>query len=134
MNMTNHLANQPASSHVAPSTSPVGTVTIAPGVLSSIVSLTAQDVHGVARLGNVPGQQRVGATLNSSASNADGVAIRVVDDSVVVDCYLVATANINLLHLGEAVQTAIREALETMVGMPVRSVNVCVQDVEQIAG
>jgi uncharacterized alkaline shock family protein YloU len=115
-------------------TSPFGTVTIAPDVLSTIVSLTAQEVPGVARLGNVPGQQRVGTMLGSSAANADGVAVRVVEDTVVADCYIIAKPDLNLLQLGEQVQAAISEALNEMVGMPVRAVNVYVQDVEQPRG
>ena len=115
-------------------TTPFGTVTIAPDVLSTIVSLTGQDVPGVARLGNVPGQQRVGAMLGSSTANADGVAVRVVEDTVVVDCYIIAQPDLNVLQLAETVQAAISEALNEMVGMPVRAVNVYVQDVEQPRG
>ncbi|MBM7843632.1 Asp23/Gls24 family envelope stress response protein [Herpetosiphon giganteus] len=113
---------------------PFGTVTIAPDVLSAIVSLTAQDVAGVARLGSVPGQQRMGSMLGSGSANADGVAIRVVDDSVSADCYLIAQPDINLLDLGARVQSAVTEALNEMVGMPVRAVNVYIQDVEQNRG
>lgn len=115
-------------------TSPFGSVTIAPDVLSTIVSLTAQEVPGVARLGNVPGQQRVGTMLGSSAANADGVAVRVVEDAVVADCYIIAQPDLNLLELGAQVQAAINQALNEMVGMPVRAVNVYVQDVEQPRG
>jgi uncharacterized alkaline shock family protein YloU len=115
-------------------TSPFGTVTIAPDVLSTIVSLTAQEVPGVARLGNVPGQQRVGTMLGSGAANASGVAVRVVEDAVVADCYVMAQADQNLLQLAERVQAAISEALNEMVGMPVRAVNVYVQDVELSRG
>lgn len=115
-------------------TSPFGTVTIAPDVLSTIVSLTAQEVPGVARLGTVPGQQRVGTMLGSGAANADGVAVRVVEDTVIADCYIIAQPDLNLLQLGEQVQTAISAALNEMVGMPVRAVNVYVQDVEPARG
>ena len=115
-------------------TNPFGTVTIAPDVLSTIISLTAQDVPGVAALGQVPGGQRVGSLLGSSTSNADGVSVRIVDDAVVADCYLIAQSAINLLELGETVQAAICEALNEMVGMPVQAVNVYIQDLEQPHG
>lgn len=114
--------------------SPLGTVTIAPDVLSTIVSLTAQDVPGVARLGAVPGQQRVGTLLGAGAANASGVAVRVVSDEVVADCYVVALPDINLIELGERVQQAVGEALSQMIGMPVRAINVYVQDVEPARG
>ncbi len=115
-------------------TNPFGNVTIAPDVLSTIVSLTAQDVAGVAQLGQVPGGQRVGSFLGNSTSNAEGVAIRIVDDAVVADCYIIAQPDSNLLQLGAAVQAAVSEALNEMVGMPVQAVNVYIQDVEQHRG
>ncbi|GIV98335.1 MAG: hypothetical protein KatS3mg057_2992 [Herpetosiphonaceae bacterium] len=110
-------------------TGPLGTVTIAPGVLSTIVSLTAQEVPGVARLGSVPGNQRVGHLWDGTA--ASGVLVRVVEDAVMADCYIVAQPETNLVQLGKAVQEAVTRALRDMVGMPVRTVNVYIQDVEQ---
>lgn len=115
-------------------TNSYGTVTIAPDVLSTIVSLTAQDVSGVARLGQVPGGQRVGSLLTSSTSNAQGVAVRIVENAVVADCYIIAEPSTNLLQLGEDVQAAISSALVDMVGMPVQAVNVYIQDVEHTRG
>jgi uncharacterized alkaline shock family protein YloU len=110
----------------------IGSVTIAPSVLATIVSLTAQDVPGVARLGSVPSNQRVGHLWSGTTSQ--GVLVRVIDDAVQVDCYLLARPDANLLQLGQIVQAAIADALREMVGMPVRGVNVCIQDVEQRRG
>jgi uncharacterized alkaline shock family protein YloU len=57
-----------------------------------------------------------------------------VSDEVVADCYVVALPDINLIQLGEQVQLAVGEALSQMIGMPVRAINVYVQDVEQSRG
>ena len=110
----------------------IGTVTIAPGVLSTIVSLTAQEVAGVSRLGTLPGNQRVGHLLDGTAAN--GVLVRVIEDAVIAECYIVAKPETNLVSLGQEVQDAVTQALIEMVGMPVRSVNVYIQDVEQRRG
>jgi len=107
----------------------IGSVTIAPAVLVTIVSLTTQDVPGVARLGSVPGNQRVGHLWSGTASG--GVLVRVIDEAVQVDCYIVARAGTNLVQLGQTVQAAIADALRELVGMPVRGVNVYIQDVSE---
>jgi uncharacterized alkaline shock family protein YloU len=103
-----------------------GTVTMSPVALISIISRTARDVEGVARLGIVP-PSRVGKLLTGSHTR-DGVLMR-VNESVTVDIYLVAKSNINLLQLGEQVQAAVADAMREMANMDVREVNVYIQDV-----
>lgn len=104
-----------------------GTVTIAPHALTAIISRTALEIPGVARLGAVP-PRRVGERLTGSQSR-DGVLVRVAD-GVSTDLYLVAQHDVNLLDLGTEVQAAVANAIREMVGMPVHEVNVYIQDVE----
>ena len=106
---------------------PDGTVTIAPPALTSIISRTALEIPGVSRMGMVP-PRRVGELLKGSQSR-DGVLVRVTD-TVSADLYLVAQHDVNLLDLGTEVQAAVANAIREMVGMPVREVNVYIQDVE----
>ena len=106
---------------------PDGTVTIAAHALTSIISRTALDIPGVARMGTVPPRQ-VGKLLTGSQSR-DGVIVR-VSTTVSADLYLVAQHDVNLLDLGTEVQAAVGNAVREMVGMPVHEINVYVQDVE----
>ncbi len=108
-----------------------GTVTIAPHALTSIISRTALEVPGIARMGTIP-PRRVGQFLTGSQTR-DGVLVR-VDEAVSVDLYLVAQPDVNLLDLGTEVQAAVANAIREMVGMPVHEVNVYIQDVEAVRG
>jgi uncharacterized alkaline shock family protein YloU len=111
---------------------PNGTVTMSPIALISMISRTAQDVQGVARMGTVP-PSRVGQLLTGSHTR-DGVLVRVADSAVSADAYVVAAGDTNLLDLGERVQSAVAHAIREMVGMDVREVNVYIQDVEAARG
>lgn len=105
----------------------LGKITIAPEVLVTIAQLTALNTLGVARLSSgVPArvtQWLGGVTLGN------GVQVEVQDNTVAVDLYLVAQRGTNLLQLGRKLQEAIARAVEDIVGMPVREVNVRIEDV-----
>jgi uncharacterized alkaline shock family protein YloU len=106
---------------------PLGKVTIAPGVLTTIVRLTTLEQRGVSRLTPMPvkvrGWHGAGATAN------DGIFIAVTQEGVLVEVHLAAENGINLLKLGEAVQASIVRAIEEMVGMTVASVDVHIDEV-----
>lgn len=107
------------------------TVTIAPQALTGIISRTALEIPGVARMGTVP-SRRVGERLTGSQAR-DGVLVR-VGERVSADLYLVAQHDVNLLDLGTEVQAAVANAIREMVGMPVDEVNIYIQDVEAERG
>lgn len=101
----------------------LGTVCIAPGVLATIVRLTALGVEGVSRLS--PGG--MGKFLTRETP---GVKLQVEDNEVTVDLYIVARRDKNLLQVGTQVQQQVAEAIHLMVGMDARAVNVYIQDVD----
>ena len=101
----------------------LGTVCISPGVLATIVRLTALGVEGVSRLS--PGG--VGTFLTRETP---GVKVQVEDNQVMVDLYIVARRDTNLLQVGTQVQQRVAEAIHHMVGMGIRAVNVYIQDVD----
>lgn len=105
----------------------VGTIRIAPSVLSTIVSLTTLAVPGVSAMnGNVvSGMGR----LIGRNSQRQGVKVQVRDDAVFVDVHIIVEPGVNMLQVGNRIQQDVTEAIETMVGMPVREVNVFIQDV-----
>lgn len=101
-----------------------GVVSISPGVLATIVSLTAQAVPGVARLGT----SGVGRIFGRD-DPASGVRVQVKDEAVWADVYLVVDAGRNMYEVGTQVQREVTKAVMKMVGMPVQEVNIFVQDV-----
>lgn len=104
----------------------LGKVTIAPNVLVTIVQKTALSVPGVARLSeNVPGVQR----LLGLHTTAEGVQVSIAENQVKVDVYLVARRGFELLEMGRKLQRDVTRAIEDIVGMRVREVNVHIEDI-----
>ena len=103
-----------------------GKVTIAPSVLTTIVRLTALEQEGVHRLAPVPRPMR-GLLTGSRAD--EGILLGVGDDGVTLELHVVAEANANMLRLGDTLQTEVTRAIEEMVGLPVKSIDVYIDDV-----
>lgn len=102
----------------------LGAVVISPAVLSTIARLTALSVPGVARMSS-PGVDRFLGTRRG-----DGVKVEVVDEAVVLDLYIVAATDANILQLSREIQSKVTRAVHEIVGMAVREVNVHVLDVD----
>lgn len=109
----------------------VGAVRIARRVLRTVVEQAALSVPGVARLGRAPanrfGPWRIAVAHEPLPHH--GVALRVEGDEVSVNLFLLALPGAHLVEVGAAVQEAVGGAVEHILGMRVREVNVYVQDV-----
>jgi uncharacterized alkaline shock family protein YloU len=105
----------------------LGTVRIAPQVLTTIARLTALSVPGVVCMHQdlSSGVDR----LLKGKGGGGGVHVEVVDDAVAVDLWIIAATDANLYELGVAIQTQVSRAITDLVGMPVLAVNVHVEDV-----
>jgi len=101
----------------------LGTVTISPGVLATVAKMTTLAIPGVVRM------SPTGVDQILSARRGDGVKVQVVDDAVILDLYIVASADMNLLQLSREIQSQVTRAVHDTVGMAVREVNVHVIDV-----
>jgi uncharacterized alkaline shock family protein YloU len=104
-----------------------GTVTIAPEVLVTIAQLTTQDIPGVHEM-SVDWTRKVNRFF-SNERVGDGVQVQVEGNKVVVDLYIVVKHDVDMLQLGKKIQAEITRAIEEMVGMNVRAVNVHIEDV-----
>jgi len=107
----------------------LGKVTIAPEVLVTIARLTTLCTPGVVRMstdwmGNV--NRLLGRT-----SSGGGVRIEVEDDAVTVDLYVIVEPGVNMYNLGQAIQAEVTRAVNDMVGVTVRAINIHIQDVEE---
>jgi uncharacterized alkaline shock family protein YloU len=111
------------------STGSAGTVTIAPSVLATIVRMTTLAQPGVLRLSpRTPSS--LGRVLGGGAV-AEGLRVEVFDDnSVSIDVHVIADPSVSLKELGETLQTRLDRAMEHMVGMTVRAVNVFIDELE----
>jgi len=105
----------------------LGKVTIAPGVLVTIVQKTADSMPGVVRLSpKVPG---VGRLLGPHTAGK-GVTVRVVGNRAAVDVYLVAARGVDLYLMCRQLQDQIARAIHDIVGMHVDEVNVHIEDIK----
>ena len=101
--------------------------TIAPGVLSTIIRLTALQVEGVSRLALTP------SSVNTlfSRNRDDGVDITIEEDgSVYADLHLVLTDKAIIRETSKQVQEEVSEAISKMVGMEVGTINVHIEDID----
>lgn len=105
---------------------PNDTVTVAPGVLLTIVQIATLEVEGVDHIGSTPGG--VDRWLRRSSIH-EGVRLEVEDGGVRVDVYIVADANHSLFETSRKVQEAISRTIKEYVGMKVLAVNVHIENV-----
>lgn len=106
----------------------LGKVTIAPGVLLTIVRLTALSIPGVTRMSGhlTDGMNR----LLGKAHVGEGIRIEVEDDMVSVDIHIIVRPNASMLQLGREMQAEVARAISDMVGMGVKQVNVHIVNVD----
>ena len=111
----------------------LGRVTIAPDVLLTIVRQTVLSQEGVVRFSN-HNLPKLGGGKARTAS-AEGLRIEVAqDNSVGVGVRLVVSSQVNMRELAQALQTEITRAMQTMVDMKTREVNVHIDAVEMGSG
>ena len=107
-----------------------GTVTIAPEVLVTIAQLTTQDIPGVYAMGTDWTRDVNRFFGNTHVGN--GVRVQVDGNQVAVDLYVVVEHDFNMLRLGREIQSEVIRAVEEMVGMEVRTVDVHIEDVHYV--
>ena len=102
-------------------------VTVAPGVILTIVQMAVSNIEGVISLGTTPGG--VDRWLRRSSGH-DGVRLAIEDSGVRVDIYLLADGTRSLHETSRAVQAEVSRTIKEYVGMDVVAVNVHIEDVQ----
>ncbi len=107
-------------------TESLGVVRVARQVLITIVVNAALQIAGVVRMAQVNEQwpRFLGRELPDQ-----GVALTIKDNTVSADLYIVVASGVNIVDVGSAIQEEVASAIEEIVGMQVREVNVYIQDV-----
>lgn len=103
-----------------------GRIEVAPDVLATIAYFATLKVEGVAKLAPVPSDA---ARLFRRHSRHDGIILDLTDDKIKFDIYVIMQPDVNIMEKSRILQTAVVEAIDTMVGLPVDEVNVHVEDV-----
>ena len=104
----------------------IGRIEVAPEVLATIAHFATMKVEGVAKMASVPSDV---ARLLRRGTRQDGLILDLSNDEVKFDIYVIMERDVSLLDVSRKVQTAVKEAMDTMVGIPVAAINVHVEDV-----
>lgn len=107
-------------------TESLGVVRVARQVLSTIVINAALQTEGVVRMARARDQW---SRFLGREIPKQGVALTIKDNAVSADLYIVVAPGVNIVEVGSAVQEEVASAIEDMVGMQMREVNVYIQDV-----
>lgn len=109
------------------STRTPGKTTVATSVLLTIAHLTALRVEGVSQMYQLP----VGVSrLFQKGDYRDGVHIKIEDERVFADLYVVLEHDVNVREIGRNIQVAVQRAFSEMVGMEVGRINVHIENID----
>jgi uncharacterized alkaline shock family protein YloU len=103
-----------------------GTTTIAPGVLVTIARLSALSVDGVAAMARIPS----GMNRLLRRGTGEGVEVRVENGNVSVDLYIILERDTYVRNVSRKVQTEVARAIEDMVGMEVKRIDIHIEDID----
>ncbi len=109
----------------------IGRIEVAPEVLLTIARLAASRVEGVAQFAAVPADI---ARLFNRGTRQEGVILDLSENKLRFNIYVIMDPHVNLMETSRRLQEAVKEAVDTMVGIPVEAVNVFVEDVQYAKG
>ncbi|MCA9961715.1 MAG: Asp23/Gls24 family envelope stress response protein [Chloroflexota bacterium] len=104
----------------------LGRIEVAPEVLTTIAHFATTRMEGIQRMAAVPADV---ARLFRRSIQHDGILLNLSEDKVKFDIYVIMNPNVNIMETSRALQAAVVEAIDTMVGIPVDAVNIHVEDV-----
>jgi uncharacterized alkaline shock family protein YloU len=104
----------------------IGRIEVAPDVLAMIAHFATLRVEGVAKMAPIPADV---ARLFRRETRHHGILLDIADDKIKFDIYVIMNPQVNIMVTSQRLQTAVIEAIDTMVGIPVEAVNVHVEDV-----
>ncbi|NLL45202.1 MAG: Asp23/Gls24 family envelope stress response protein [Clostridiales bacterium] len=99
-----------------------GSINISEDVISIIAAAAIQDVPGVDGAPNTLGNDIAGFLGKKSASR--GVKIRIDEEAIVVDAYIMVHYGYVISDVAKDVQNAVTNSVEAMTGLTVPEVNV----------
>jgi len=109
----------------------IGRIEVTPEVLVTIARYAVQEIEGVQQMVPVPSDV---ARLFQRGLRQDGVLLDLSENKLRFNIYVIMAPHVNLLETSRAIQHAVSEAIDTIVGIPVDAVNVFVEDVHYNKG
>jgi uncharacterized alkaline shock family protein YloU len=110
-----------------PADRPPGSVKVANEVIAHIASLTASQVQGVS--GMYQARARDGHRVLPPSTSYKGVRVDMGNDSLNLELFLVVDHSAHVPTVAAEVQRQVADAIDKMLGLEVRQVNIFVGDV-----
>jgi len=99
-----------------------GSINICQNVVAVIAASAAVEIDGVYGLYQSPGRELT--TVSGKKGISRGIKINIEDENITVDVYFIAKLGFAVNEVGEAVQKAVKSAIEEAVGAKVEAVNI----------
>ena len=106
---------------------PLGSVKVANEVIANIASLTACQVQGI--VGMYQAKARDGHRVLPASSSHKGVRVDLGNDALNLELFVVVDHSAHVPTVAAEVQRQVADAIDKMLGLEVRQVNVFVGDV-----
>ena len=106
---------------------PLGSVKVANEVIAHIASLTASQVQGI--VGMYPARAREGHRVLPARSSHKGVKVDLGNDALNLELFVIVDHSAHVPTVAAEVQRQVADAIDKMLGLEVRQVNVFVGDV-----
>ncbi|HNX28305.1 MAG TPA: Asp23/Gls24 family envelope stress response protein [Syntrophomonadaceae bacterium] len=100
----------------------LGAIRIADEVVATVAGLAASEVEGVASMSGGWGTDLVEKLGRKNFGK--GIRVEVIDEETKIDIFLVIDYGYQIPKVAEEVQKEVKQAVETMTGLKVSSVNV----------
>ncbi len=105
-----------------------GNIRISEEVISIISAIAAKEVDGLASMG---GSLLSGlGDLISKKNQGKGVKVEFIDDGIVIELHITVKFGAKIREVSALIQEQVKNAVETMVSLNVKAVNVFVDGIE----
>lgn len=103
-----------------------GQIEISPAAVATIVSQSVHQCYGVVGMASKGFVNGI-AQLLSRDTSRKGIEVKIGEDGILVDVYVVVEYGIRIRAVAESIQNSVKFHIERTLGQPVKAVNVYVQ-------
>lgn len=111
---------------------PLGKIEVLPNAIHTLAVRAISECYGVVGIAS-PRLHRGQAVLLGQEQLNQGVQMRIADDQIILDVYVVLEYGLRISEIAHNVMSGVKFAIEKMLGVPVAQVNVHVQGLSQSA-
>jgi uncharacterized alkaline shock family protein YloU len=112
---------------------PLGTITIVEDVIATTAGMAAMDCYGLVGMASRKQVKDSLSELLGRENPGRGVLVRVSDDTLEVDLYIIVSYGTNIYEVAQNVRDKVRYVLNDSIGITVDQVNIFVQGVRVVA-